>query len=133
MHPNAPAVPRSVPGDAFSFEKSVHGDVTILTLKGTLNDAFDGRKVADAVKTKKAIVVMRGVRRFASWGMTEWLEFLRLRRDRDIYLVACSTYAVSQSISSPLLGREVRALRVSAAALLVELGRSLIPPTARSS
>ena len=65
-------------------------------MHGTLSDAFEGRKLADAVKTRKLLIVMEGVRRIASWGMAEWMEFLRILGDRDIYLVECSTYAVSQ-------------------------------------
>jgi hypothetical protein len=82
--------------DKFTWERSVHGDITVLRMTGTLNDAFEGKKLADAVKTRKVVISMEGVRRIASWGMAEWMEFLRLLGDRDLYLVECSTYATSQ-------------------------------------
>ena len=48
---------------------------------------------------------MRDVRRFASWGMSEWMDFLRINAERDLYLVECSTYAVSQiNLVTGLLG-----------------------------
>ncbi len=91
--------------DRFSSEKATFGGVTVLTLRGTLNQAFEGRKLADSSRTKKIVVGMREVRRFASWGMSEWMDFLRLTADHDVYLVECSTYAVSQiNLITGLLG-----------------------------
>jgi DNA-directed RNA polymerase subunit RPC12/RpoP len=91
--------------DAFSVEKTMIGGVTLLTMQGTLNQAFEGRKIAEAVRTKNVVVDMRKVRRFASWGMSEWMDFLRTNGERELYLVECSTYAVSQmNLVTGLLG-----------------------------
>ncbi|HEX4416943.1 MAG TPA: hypothetical protein VH165_03545 [Kofleriaceae bacterium] len=77
----------------------------MLSLQGTLHEGFDGRRLAESARTKKLIVSMRDVRRFASWGMTEWMEFLRLTADCDLYLVECSTYAAGQlNLVTGLLG-----------------------------
>lgn len=93
------------PQEKFSFEKATSGDITFLTLHGTLDHAFEGRKVAEVVHTKKVIVNLRNVRRFASWGMSEWMDFLRINATRELYLVECSTYAMSQiNIVTGLLG-----------------------------
>lgn len=92
-------------GEKFAFDKATFGGVSLLTLRGTLDHAFEGRKIADAVHTKKLIVSMRNVRRFASWGMSEWMTFLQLNATRELYLVECSTYAVSQmNLVTGLLG-----------------------------
>lgn len=91
--------------DKFSLDKSTFGGITFLTLQGTLNESFEGKKVAEAIRTKKVVVNMRNVRRFASWGMSEWMDFLRITADRDVYLVECSTYALSQiNLVTGLLG-----------------------------
>ena len=101
----APLVPKAPTSEAFAFEKSTIGKVTLLTLQGTLHNAFEGRRLAASLRTKKVVVGMRGVRRFASWGMTEWMDFLRSNTDRDLYLVECSTYAVGQlTLVTGLLG-----------------------------
>jgi len=61
--------------------------------------------LAQAVRGKKVVVNMREVRRFASWGMSEWMDFLRINAERDLYLVECSTYAFSQiNLVTGLLG-----------------------------
>ena len=62
----APLVPKAPTSEAFAFEKSTIGKVTLLTLQGTLHNAFEGRRLAASLRTKKVVVGMRGVRRFAS-------------------------------------------------------------------
>src|SRR5436189_134453 len=75
----------SAPREKFSIDKSVHGGVTYLAMSGTLNVDFIGRKVAKLVKTRRLVVNMREVRRFASWGMSEWMDFLRITADDDVF------------------------------------------------
>ncbi|CAN5756223.1 hypothetical protein BH11MYX2_BH11MYX2_03090 [soil metagenome] len=78
----------------------------MLSMHGTLNEEFDAKKMADSVKTKNVVIAMADVRRVASFGMAEWMEFLRRLADRDVYIVECSTYAVSQlNLVSGLLGQ----------------------------
>lgn len=104
--PNAfKALPQARNQDKFAFEKTTFGGTTFLTLHGTLDQAFEGRKIAESVHTKKLVVSMRAVRRFASWGMSEWMDFLRINAARDLYLVECSTYSMSQiNLVTGLLG-----------------------------
>src|SRR6185503_11521866 len=97
--------PRPPATEKFAFEKATSGKVTLLALQGTLHNAFEGRKIAASIRSKKIVVSMRDVRRFASWGMTEWMDFLRINADRDLYIVECSTYAVGQiNLVTGLLG-----------------------------
>ncbi|MCX5742707.1 MAG: hypothetical protein NT062_09445 [Proteobacteria bacterium] len=102
----APKALPIVQNQKFSLEKATFGAITLLTLQGTLDHAFEGRKVAEDVNTKKLVVSMADVARFASWGMSEWMDFLRITAERDLYLVECSTYAVSQiNLVTGLLGQ----------------------------
>lgn len=102
---NAP-LPQTTPAaDKFSFDKKTSKGLTLLSLRGTVDHAFEGRKIAGSIATKKIILDMREVRRFASWGMSEWMDFLRMSSAKDVYLVECSTYAVSQlNLVTGLLG-----------------------------
>lgn len=100
-----PASPKARSQEKFSFDKAVFGGVSLLTLQGTLDEGFIGRKIAESIKTKKIVINMRNVHRFASWGMSEWMDFLRINAERDIYLVECSPYALSQiNLVTGLLG-----------------------------
>ena len=97
--------PTSARQDSYSSERQAFGGVTLVTMHGTLNDTFDGRKLATSIRTRKILVHMNDVSRLASWGMSEWMDFLRVTADCDIYLIECSTYAVSQlALITGLLG-----------------------------
>ena len=99
------AKPKTPTRDQFEVEKATFKGITLLTLRGALNDAFEGRKLAESIRSKKLIVHLRDVRRFASWGMSEWMDFLRISAERDLYLVECSAYALSQiNLITGLLG-----------------------------
>jgi hypothetical protein len=90
----------------FKLERSVDGDVTYLALHGVIDEGFEGRKTAEAVRTRKIVISLREVRRFASWGMAEWTEFMKVAASRQVYLVECSGHAVNQfSLVTGLLGR----------------------------
>ena len=91
--------------DKYSLDKETVGGTLLLTLHGTVDHAFEGKKVGAAVTARKVVVDMRDARRFASWGMSEWMDFLRINVNRDLYLVECSTYSVSQlNLVTGLLG-----------------------------
>ncbi|MBA3541567.1 MAG: hypothetical protein H0T79_18280 [Deltaproteobacteria bacterium] len=103
--PAPKGLPQTPAQNKFTIEKQTVGAITLLTLHGTLDHAFEGKKVAETVNTKKLVVSMADVSRFASWGMSEWMDFLRITAERDLYLVECSTYAVSQiNLVTGLLG-----------------------------
>jgi DNA-directed RNA polymerase subunit RPC12/RpoP len=100
-----PTMPQVHPSQKFKIEKLTNGGITFLALHGVLDESFEGQKVAESVRTKKLIVSLREVRRFASWGMAEWMNFLRGTAKYDVYLVECSTYAVNQmNLVTGLLG-----------------------------
>jgi len=91
--------------DKYSVEKANFGGISLVTIHGIVNEAFEGRKLAAGVRAKKVVVNMRDVRRFASWGMSEWMDFLRDCSENDLYLVECPTYIASQlNIVTGLLG-----------------------------
>lgn len=105
MQQQAPLAPKPPATETFAVEKSTLGKVTLLRLQGTLHNAFEGRKLAESIRTRKVIISLRDVRRFASWGMTEWMDFLRICTQHDLYVVECSTYAVGQiNLVTGLLG-----------------------------
>lgn len=89
----------AVPGrnpNKFTIETNVSGDITKLTLHGTLDHGFDAQAMTKSIATSKLVLDMHDVRRFASWGMSEWMDFLRHNAQRDIYLVECSAYTATQ-------------------------------------
>lgn len=100
-----PITQQAHPGTQFKLDRTISGGITLLAMHGILDENFEGQKVAAQVRTKKLVVSLREVRRFASWGMAEWMNFLRGTADHDLYIVECSTYAVNQmNLVTGLLG-----------------------------
>src|ERR1700690_3906236 len=86
----------STDSDAYSVDRTSVGGVTLVTIRGTLNEDFEGRKLASSFRTKKVVIDMHHVSRFASWGMQEWMALLQVCASSDLYLVECGMYAASQ-------------------------------------
>jgi len=100
-----PTTQQAHPTNKFKIDRTASGSITYLAMHGILDENFEGAKVAASVRTKKLVVSLREVRRFASWGMAEWMNFLRATAEHDLYLVECSTYAVNQmNLVTGLLG-----------------------------
>jgi len=100
-----PAAQKAQAAQRFRMDRTVTGGVTLLTLHGVLDEGFDGKKLAESSHTKKVVMNLRDVRRFASWGMAEWMNFLRANPETDLYLIECSTYSVNQiNLVTGLLG-----------------------------
>ena len=98
-------ITQPAPGTQFKIARTTSGGITFLAMHGILDENFEGQKVASQVRTKKLVVSLHEVRRFASWGMAEWMNFLRAAAEYDLYLVECSTYAVNQiNLVTGLLG-----------------------------
>jgi hypothetical protein len=89
----------------FKLDRTVRGDVTLLHLHGVIDETFEGRKAAETIKTGKVVLNLQDVRRFASWGMAEWMDFVRGNASRSLYVVECSTQALNQfGLVTGLLG-----------------------------
>jgi hypothetical protein len=68
----------------------------MLALHGVVEANLEGAKLAGTVKTPRLLINLSDVRRFASWGMAEWMNFLKATQELDLYFVEVSTYAIQQ-------------------------------------
>ena len=80
----------------FKVHRTITGDITLLAMHGVIDEGFEAKKTAETIRTKNVVLNLRDVRRFASWGMAEWTELMRLIAARDVYIVECSTHALGQ-------------------------------------
>src|SRR5262245_55663259 len=78
------------------IDRTAAPGLTMLSLHGIVDANFQGKQIASSVKTDKLVLDLKEVRRFASWGMAEWMNLLRHTAECDLYLVECSTYAIHQ-------------------------------------
>jgi len=64
----------------FKLDRDGHGEVTHLAMHGVVDEGLEGKKLGESIKSRRIVVDLRDVRRFASWGMAEWSEFLRINQ-----------------------------------------------------
>ena len=81
-----------------STERITDGNVTCLRFSGTIDESFDGKRLASTIKTSVLILHMAEVVRVSSFGIREWADFLKaVERGADsILMVECSPRVVDQ-------------------------------------
>jgi anti-anti-sigma regulatory factor/DNA-directed RNA polymerase subunit RPC12/RpoP len=94
----ATAPPLEAPESKLKLDKFTDGPVTCLRLAGTIDEHFDGKKLALTVKAETLILDLGGVRKISSFGIREWVDFVGVAGEhvRDLYLVECSPKVVDQ-------------------------------------
>src|SRR3990167_4736773 len=89
----------------FGLDRTVTGDITFFEMSGAIDEGFEAKKAAESVRTKKVVLDLGKTRRFASWGMAQWTEFVRVCGTKDVYVVECSPQALGQfNLVTGLLG-----------------------------
>lgn len=84
--------------EKFSTEKISEGPITCIRLVGTIDESFDGQRLAASVRAKTLLLYMADVRRISSFGIREWSNFVKgVERAVDsIFLIDCSPKVVDQ-------------------------------------
>ncbi len=81
-----------------NVEKVSDGKITSLKFSGTINESFEGKKLAASVRGKTLVVNFSEVRKVSSFGIREWTTFMRTvqRPGRKIYFIRCAPKIVNQ-------------------------------------
>src|SRR5262249_62010788 len=79
-------------------DKVSDGRVTCLKLVGTIDEAFDGKRLAATVKDGTLILDVGEVKKISSFGIREWVDFVGGVGDRveSLLFVECSPKIVDQ-------------------------------------
>ncbi len=77
--------------------KIVEGDIMCLRFIGTIDEDFDGAKLAETVKGT-LILDLGQVRRISSFGIREWVDFINRATEhcKDIYFIECAPKIIDQ-------------------------------------
>ncbi len=77
--------------------KIVEGDIMCLRFIGTIDEDFDGAKLAETVKGT-LILDLGQVRRISSFGIREWVDFINRASEqcKDIYFIECAPKIIDQ-------------------------------------
>jgi anti-anti-sigma regulatory factor len=80
------------------IEKITEGPITCVKFNGIINEKFEGKKTAAAIKAKKLVLDLGGVVRVSSFGVREWLDFIGVvgRTMDEFYLINCSPKVMNQ-------------------------------------
>src|SRR5262245_24369492 len=90
------AAPGSEP--KLRIDKVSDGAVTCLRLAGTIDEAFEGKKLAQTVRGGTLVLDLGEVRKISSFGIREWVDFVGAAGERvdALLLVECVPKIVDQ-------------------------------------
>ena len=92
----APAAPAAEP--KLAIEKFADGGITCLRFTGTIDEGFDGKKLANGLEGDWLVLDTGGVKKISSFGIREWVDFVTTAatRVKQTVLIECSPKVVDQ-------------------------------------
>lgn len=93
------------------MEKFSDASVTCIKLKGAFDEQFDAKRLAAPIKCQTLVLDLSGVVRVSSFGIREWMSFLRLaeKAASEVFLIGCSPKVVNQfNMVADFLGQKSR-------------------------
>ncbi|HET6612863.1 MAG TPA: hypothetical protein VFG83_12775 [Kofleriaceae bacterium] len=81
-----------------TIEKLSDGGIQCLRFAGTIDEAFEGKKLASTVRADTLILDLGDVNKISSFGLREWTDFIKAveRNIKQIYIVECTPKVVDQ-------------------------------------
>ena len=88
-----PAVERKL-----TIEKFADGPITCLKFVGTIDETFDGKKIAKTVECETLVLDLGGVKKISSFGIREWVDFMTTasKQWKQLILIECASKVVDQ-------------------------------------
>jgi anti-anti-sigma regulatory factor len=97
------SAPHRASGDAaaapkLSIEKFADGGITCLKFSGTIDESFEGKKIARAVSGDTLVLDLGGVKKISSFGIREWVDFVGTagKQFKQLVLIDCAPKVVDQ-------------------------------------
>jgi anti-anti-sigma regulatory factor len=80
------------------IEKFADNNITCLKFAGTIDEAFEGKKVARSAEGDWLVLDLGGVKKISSFGIREWVDFIdsATKRVKSIVLIECAPKVVDQ-------------------------------------
>jgi len=94
-HP--PPAPGAVP-PKLQIDKFADGGIVCLRLAGTIDESFEGKKLAETIKAQTLVLDLGDIRKVSSFGIREWVDFITAvgKHAERIVLVECAPKIVDQ-------------------------------------
>ncbi len=90
--PADPATPK------LTIEKFADGPIACLKFVGTIDESFDGKKIAKSVECDTLVIDLGGVKKISSFGIREWVDFTSTasKHSKQLVLIECAPKVVDQ-------------------------------------
>ena len=81
-----------------SIEKFADGPITCLKFSGTIDEGFEGNKIARAIRCETLVLDLGGVKKISSFGIREWIDFVgvAINQAKELLLIECAPKVVDQ-------------------------------------
>ena len=92
--PGVPSAPK------LQIDKFADGGIVCLRLSGTIDEAFEGKKLAETIKAQTLVLDLGDIRKVSSFGIREWVDFINGvgKHSERIVLVECAPKIVDQHL-----------------------------------
>jgi anti-anti-sigma regulatory factor/DNA-directed RNA polymerase subunit RPC12/RpoP len=98
--PSRPSQPAIAPGGGpkLVIEKFADGPVACIKFVGTIDEAFEGKKLGMTAAADTLVLDLGGVKKISSFGIREWIDFVSTasKHARSIVLIECTPKVVDQ-------------------------------------
>ncbi|MGZ3439194.1 MAG: hypothetical protein ACXVDD_06750, partial [Polyangia bacterium] len=80
------------------LDKQSDGGITLLKLAGTIDEQFEGKKIASGIKGGTLILELAEIERISSFGIREWVDFIGAvsGKVQSLWFVECAPKVVDQ-------------------------------------
>src|SRR5262245_21103483 len=97
--PNLTAPPDPTPEPAkLTIDRFVDGPIACLRFSGTIDESFEGKKLAQSVKAQVLVLDLGQVKKISSFGIREWVDFVGTvgKQVKQLILIECAPKVVDQ-------------------------------------
>jgi anti-anti-sigma regulatory factor len=94
----APPGPEAAPAAKLTIEKFADGGIACLKFSGTIDESFEGKKVARSIQADTLVLDLGGVKKISSFGIREWVDFATnaVKQVKQMILIECAPKVVDQ-------------------------------------
>ncbi|HTJ45532.1 MAG TPA: hypothetical protein VL463_25685 [Kofleriaceae bacterium] len=86
------------PPPKLSIDKFADGGIVCLKLAGTIDESFEGKKLAATLKAETLVLDLADIKKISSFGIREWVDFMNglAKQVKAIVLLECAPKVVDQ-------------------------------------
>lgn len=97
-HPSNPGAAPGAPPAKIAIDKFSDGGIVCLKFSGTIDEAFEGKKLAATIKAKTLVLDLADIKKISSFGIREWVDFVKAvdSHVEEIVLIECAPKVVDQ-------------------------------------